>query len=117
VLGSAGEAQDEEADGPFVPIPGPQYRLDDDHFLVLGWSSVGSGLQSLHALLIARQDDALILARQLDLQTDRPSAGLVVRRAGPGEVRLGIPERTKYLAPQRLSSVAPQPCPLRSSSG
>lgn len=80
-----------------VPIPGPQYRLDDRHFVLLAWASSGAGMQDLHALLIEVRGKALVLAKELVLMTDRPSAGVVVRPAGSGSLKLGVVDPGKFL--------------------
>jgi hypothetical protein len=42
----------ELSSGKLIPLPGPQYRIDDSHVLLLGWSSHGGGMQTIHALLV-----------------------------------------------------------------
>jgi hypothetical protein len=80
-----------------VPMPGPQYRLDDKHFVLLAWASVGAGMEDLHALLIEVRGKALVLAKELVLMTDRPSAGMVVRPAGPGKLELGVVDPGEFM--------------------
>ncbi|HEV8578323.1 MAG TPA: hypothetical protein VGX68_04515 [Thermoanaerobaculia bacterium] len=80
-----------------VPIPGPQYRLDDRHFVLLAWASSGAGMQDLHALLIEIRGKALAVAQELVLMTDRPSAGVVVRPAGSGSLKLGVVDPGEFL--------------------
>jgi hypothetical protein len=89
-----------------VTIPGPWYRLDDDSFVLLGWSSGGSGMQSLHAMLIEVRGKALVAGEELELLTDRPSAGLVVRHAGPGNLELGVVEPGEFLHDEEIWSYA-----------
>jgi hypothetical protein len=80
-----------------MPMPGPQYRLDDKHFVLLAWASVGAGMEDLHALLIEVRGKALVLAKELVLMTDRPSAGMVVRPAGPGKLELGVVDPGEFM--------------------
>jgi hypothetical protein len=87
-----------------VAIPGPWYRLDKDSFVLLGWSSGGSGMQSLHAMLIEVRDKALAVGEELELLTDRPSAGVVVRPAGPGSLQIGVVEPREFLHDEEVWS-------------
>lgn len=80
-----------------VPMPGPQYRLDDKHFVLLSWASSGAGMEDLHALLIEVRGKALAAAQEMVLMTDRPSAGVVVRPTGPGIFELGVVEPREFL--------------------
>ncbi|HVT17312.1 MAG TPA: hypothetical protein VHQ90_14180 [Thermoanaerobaculia bacterium] len=79
--------------GRLVPIPGPQYPIGDHHVLLLGWSSYGSGMETIHALLLHVENDRVILQRELALTTDRSSSALLIRRDGLDTILLGIPER------------------------
>ena len=74
-----------------VPIPGPQYRIDDTHILLLGWSSYGGGMQTIHALLVQVENDRVTLQRELTLTTARTASVLIVRRDGPNEIGVGRP--------------------------
>lgn len=78
--------------GKLIPIPGPQYRVDDTHVLLLGWSSYGGGMQTIHALLVHLENGRVTLHRELTLTTPRTASALIVRRNGPNEIRLGISE-------------------------
>lgn len=82
----------EPASGKLIPVPGPQYRIDDSHILLLGWSSYGSGMQTIHALLVQVDNGNVTLQRELTLTTARTTSVLVVRRDGPSEIRLGVGE-------------------------
>lgn len=75
-----------------VPLPGPHFRLPGGRFLLLGWSSPGVGMQSMHALLISVRDHAVRLDRQMTISTDRGSSGLLLRFADDRHVRIGIAE-------------------------
>ena len=86
--------------GDMVPIPGLQLALGDDAFLLLGWTSVGAGMQTSHAMRLVVRDGRLVLAGHLQIQTDRPSAGLMVRPSRPGLVELGFPEPVGFLHSQ-----------------
>jgi hypothetical protein len=77
-----------------IPIPGPQYPIGDKHILLLGWSSQGSGMETINALLLHVENGRVLLQSELALTTDRASAALLVRREGPDTILLGIPERT-----------------------
>ncbi|MFL6233274.1 MAG: hypothetical protein ACJ76N_09090 [Thermoanaerobaculia bacterium] len=79
--------------GRLIPIPGPQYPIGDQHVLLLGWSSPGSGLETINALLLHVENGRVLLQRELALTTDRTSSALLVRREGPDTILLGIPEQ------------------------
>jgi hypothetical protein len=78
--------------GSFLPIPGPTFRLPDGRFILLGWSSPGSGMQSMHALLVGDRAGAVKLLDHLIYFTDRPNAALLVRTELSGSVFIGVPE-------------------------
>jgi len=82
----------EPASGKLIPIPGPQYRIDDSHVLLLGWSSCGGGMQTIHALLVQLNNGKLALQRELTLTTARTASLLIVRHDGPNEIHLGVGE-------------------------
>ncbi|WP_257385974.1 hypothetical protein [Tahibacter caeni] len=75
-----------------LPLPGPCHRLGGRRFLLLGWSSSGGGMQSIQALVVAVRAGAVVRVDRLDYVSARTNAGLLVRRTGDGEVRLGVPE-------------------------
>lgn len=76
----------------FAPIPGPSFRLGGHRYLLLCWSSTGAGLQTLHALSLGVRDGGVVLADELRVRTDRPSAGLVARAEKGAGLRIGLPE-------------------------
>jgi hypothetical protein len=82
----------EPAGGKLIPIPGPQYRIDDSHVLLLGWSSYGGGMQTIHALLVQVDNGNVTLQRELTLTAARTASALIVRRDGPNDIRLGVGE-------------------------
>lgn len=75
-----------------IPYPGPQLSVGREHVLLLGWSSVGSGTNTLHALLLHLTPDGVVLEHNLKLTLARWQAALVVRRVDPDAVLVGIPE-------------------------
>lgn len=75
-----------------VPIPGPQFPIGREHVLLLGWSSVGSGTNNLHALLLHITPKAVVLEHDLNLRIVRWRAVLVVRRISRNALLLGIPD-------------------------
>jgi hypothetical protein len=75
------------------PLPGPQFPIGNDHVLLLGVSSYGSGMESLHALLLQIANGQVTLQQELRLTSTRASSVLLVRRAGADTILLGIPER------------------------
>jgi len=87
-----GRARPLVLEGELAPIPGPYVRLGDSRFLLLGWSSGGSGMQTLHALSLAVVGGAVTLVAELTLQTDRLSSGLLLRTGEGDQTRLGVPE-------------------------
>ena len=80
------------ATGKLIPIPGPQYRVDASHVLLLGWSSYGGGMQTVHAMLVEVENGSVKLHRELALTAERGFASLIVRRNGANEILLGIGE-------------------------
>ena len=80
------------ATGKLIPIPGPQYRVDASHVLLLGWSSHGGGMQTVHAMLIQVENGSVKLHRELALTAGRALASLIVRHNGSNEILLGIGE-------------------------
>jgi hypothetical protein len=78
--------------GTLIPIPGPQYQIDDSHVVLLGWSSYGGGMQTIHALLVQVENNRVTLQRELTLTTARTASVLIVRRDDPNEIRLGVGE-------------------------
>jgi hypothetical protein len=82
----------EPAGGKLIPVPGPQYRIDDSHILLLGWSSYGGGMQTIHALLVQVDNGNVTLQHELMLTAARTASALIVRRDGPNDIRLGVGE-------------------------
>ena len=78
--------------GSFLPIPGPSFRLPDGRFILLGWSSTGSGMQSMHVLLVGDRAGVVTLFDHLIYLTDRPHAALLVRAEPDGSFLIGVPE-------------------------
>ena len=73
-----------------LPIPGPHFRIAATRFVLLGWSSGGSGMQSLHVLSLGIRNGAVALNQELVLTTDRMNAGLLVRPNGTGGIAIGL---------------------------
>jgi hypothetical protein len=90
-----------EPGGKLIPIPGPQYRIDDTHILLLGWSSYGGGMQTIHALLVQVDNGTVTLQRELMLTAARTASALIVRRDGLSEIRLGVGEPAGRLLSER----------------
>ena len=78
--------------GKLIPVPGPQYPIDDSHVLLLGWSSYGGGMQTLHALLVQVDNSGVKLQRELTLTAARMASPLIVRRDEPNGLLLGVGE-------------------------
>jgi hypothetical protein len=91
----------ESASGKLIPVPGPQYRIDDSHILLLGWSSYGGGMQTIHALLVQVDNGTVTLQRELMLTAARTASALIVRRDGLSEIRLGVGEPTIRMLSER----------------
>jgi len=87
--------------GKLIPVPGPQYPVDDTHVLLLGWSSYGGGMQTIHALLLRVENDTVTLQRELMLTMARNASALIVRRDGPNQIRLGIGEPAARMLSER----------------
>ena len=89
------------ASGKLIPVPGPQYAVDATHVLLLGWSSHGGGMQTLHALLLHVENNTVTLRRELTLTAARIASALIVRRDGPNQIRLGIGEPAARMLSER----------------
>lgn len=76
--------------GSLPPIFTRRYRIAEDRYLLLGWTSYGSGEQSDHAWIVARERGALRVAGKLELSEHRANALFVLHRAG-ARLRLGVP--------------------------
>jgi hypothetical protein len=90
-----------EPGGKLIPIPGPQYRIDDTHILLLGWSSYGGGMQTIHALLVQVDNGTVTLQRELMLTAARTASALIVRRDGLSDIRLGVGEPAARMLSER----------------
>lgn len=81
------EAPDPE-DGEALPLVAHIYKTGVDRWVLLGWSSFGSGMQSEHAWLVDGSGEPRI-ADRLEWRTDRSHAGIVIDR--DPKLRIGIP--------------------------
>ena len=75
-----------------LPIPGRTFALPGSRFLLLGWSSTGSGMQSIHEFLLGVRKGAVTRLAVVLLHTDRMDSALLVRRDADGSLALGLPE-------------------------
>jgi hypothetical protein len=76
---------------PLPPILERSIALDPTHALALGWTSLGSGMETLHALLVGRDAaGALTLLDRLLVTTHRGESALFLCR-GPKGPLLGVP--------------------------
>ncbi len=80
--------------GVLAPLIEKQVGAGPKHTLLLGWTSWGGGMQTIHALLVERTDAGVVLHDQLAVTTGRRSAGVFVATKG-AEPRIGIPEPRK----------------------
>lgn len=48
-----GDASSLILEGEMLSTPGPHFQLSASRFLLLGWTSPGSGMEAMHALLIS----------------------------------------------------------------
>ena len=76
--------------GVLAPLVERQVPVAPRHFLLLGWSSWGGGMETVQALLVRADPGGVVLRDRLELTTDRASAGVLLRTDG-GRVRIGIP--------------------------
>jgi hypothetical protein len=83
------ETEDELDPAGSVIIPDRQFLLGPDRVLLFGWSSAGSGMGTIHALLIQRENRTLTVVDTLAYTTDRPSSALLLRRRGAA-FQLGV---------------------------
>ena len=89
---SIGSARPLRLTDSLLPIPGPSFALSGSRFLLLGWSSTGSGMQSIHAFLVGIRKGAVKRLGVVVSHTDRTSSALLVRRDAHGSLLLGLPE-------------------------
>lgn len=89
---SIGSARPLRLTDPLLPIPGPSFALPGSRFLLLGWSSTGSGMQSIHAFLLGIHEGAVKRLAIVVSHTDRTNSALLVRRDAHGSLALGFPE-------------------------
>jgi hypothetical protein len=87
-----GDAKPLVFESDFLPIPGPHFRLGPSRFILLGWSSSGAGMQSIHVLSLGVQNGAVTLIGALELSTDRLNSGLWVHFKSSPAIKLGLPE-------------------------
>jgi hypothetical protein len=78
--------------GSYLPIPGPSFRLPDGRFILLGWSSSGGGMETIHALLVGDRAGAVTVFDHLIYDTDRFHATVLVRTEPDGSVLIGVSE-------------------------
>ena len=86
-----GKARPLVLESDFLPIPGPHFRLGPSRFLLLGWSSSGAGMQSIHVLSLGVQNGAVTLIATLELSSDRLNSGLWVHSKSAPGFKLGLP--------------------------
>lgn len=83
---------DDEKGGDLVPLFGREMALpgDPSAVLLLGWSSTGSGMETVHAWIVrAASHRAPVIVAKLAWTTDRASAGFIVDLSQG--VRVGVP--------------------------
>jgi len=80
--------------GVLAPLIEKQVGAGPKRTLLLGWTSWGGGMLTIHALLVERSDAGVVLRDRLAIRTGRRSAGvfLVTGKTGP---RIGLPEPRK----------------------
>lgn len=78
--------------GVLRPVPGPQYSVGDNDVVLLGWSSWGGGMQTVHAMLFHVDGKRVALRGELTFTGGRRETGFVMRRDGLQRMLLGIPE-------------------------
>lgn len=91
---SIGDAKPLVIERELTPIPGPHFPTSNNRFLLLGWSSTGAGMESLHAMILRNDKQQVVMDQELIVTTDRPSAVLLVRRSANG-IRVGVPEPSR----------------------
>jgi hypothetical protein len=75
-----------------LPLPGPTFRVGDSRFILLGWSSSGAGMESVHVLLVGVERGSVRALDTLVATTDRFHARLLVRTNPDGSMLIGLPE-------------------------
>ncbi len=72
-----------------IPIIDRQIEVEPSIYLLLGWSSYGSGMQTQEAFLVRWSGERISLIDRLTMNSDRPS-GFFLLDATPGEFAIGI---------------------------
>jgi len=75
--------------GVLAPMIDRQMPTGSQRAMLVGWSSQGAGMQTIHALLVKAGAERVVLEDQLRLTTDRTSAGVVLLTTAKA-VRIGI---------------------------
>lgn len=89
-LGAAKLERDSDVEtGKLVPLFGEAFDAGTDRWVLLGWSSTGSGMQTQTAWIVKKTGKTLKITDQLDWTTDRGHPGLAYEGEG-AKLRVGI---------------------------
>ncbi|MFT3698703.1 MAG: hypothetical protein QM831_36490 [Kofleriaceae bacterium] len=90
---SVGDAKVVRFGGDQLPLIEKAIQLAPDRWLAIGWSSYGSGMETMSAWIVQRKKDALKIIDELYWTSDRTSAGFAIED-DKGTLRIGIPQQT-----------------------
>ena len=89
-LGAAKVERDEDDErGLLVPLFAKAFDAGTNRWVLLGWSSTGSGMQTQSAWIVKKVGKALKVTDELDWTTDRGHPGLAFEGEG-AKLRVGI---------------------------
>jgi len=76
---------------PQLPLIEKALAIDPDHWLLIGWSSTGGGMETMVAWIVAASGAKLRVTDELYWTSDRAHSGLAIE-SQMGKLRVGIPE-------------------------
>jgi hypothetical protein len=74
-----------------LPLIDKALVIDPDHWLLVGWSSTGGGMETMAAWIVAARGSKLRVTDELYWTSDRAHSGLAIE-SSMGKLRIGIPE-------------------------
>ena len=79
---------------PVLPLIEKAVAIDPNHWVMIGWSSTGGGMETMVAWIVAASGKKLRVTDELYWTSDRAHAGLAIED-DKGKLRIGIPEMPK----------------------
>lgn len=91
--------------GSFLPIPGPSFELPGSRYVLLGWSSTGAGMQSIHVYLLGVQGAASTGSRRSSIRPTALTRGFSSGTPGTAPFGLACRNRPPGLCMTRASGL------------